>query len=147
MKVFMAGPSDLHNAYAIVEEYCDEIDAAIRDDLTAFGKYFADDGAFWLAKVEEEIVGCIGMRPLPQVDQACEVKRLYVREHFRGKGIAEQLLKELHCYAKSRMYQWCYLDTKDDLRAAIKFYARHGYEHCDRYNDNPQATIFMRLKL
>jgi hypothetical protein len=26
---------------------------------------------------------------------------------------------------------------------AIQFYHRHGYEDCERYNDNPQATIFM----
>jgi len=40
-----------------------------------------------------------------------------------------------------------YLDTKDDLISAIKFYQRQGYEACERYNDNPQATMFMRKKL
>jgi hypothetical protein len=33
------------------------------------------------------------------------------------------------------------------LQAAIAFYERHGYLRCDRYNDNPQATIFMRKRL
>ena len=40
-----------------------------------------------------------------------------------------------------------YLDTKDDLVGAIKLYDRLGYERCARYNDNPQATIFMRKRL
>jgi GNAT superfamily N-acetyltransferase len=40
-----------------------------------------------------------------------------------------------------------YLDTKDDLDPAIRFYQRHGYKRCGRYNNNPQATIFMRKRL
>jgi hypothetical protein len=31
--------------------------------------------------------------------------------------------------------------------AAIRLYDQLGYERCDRYNDNPQATIFMRKRL
>jgi hypothetical protein len=40
-----------------------------------------------------------------------------------------------------------YLDTKDDLDNAIRFYLRHGYKCCGRYNRNPQATMFMRKRL
>jgi len=48
------------------------------------------------------------------------------------------------CQAIQVGYEWLYLDTKDDLENAIRFCKRHGYECCDRYNSNPQATIFMR---
>ncbi len=37
-----------------------------------------------------------------------------------------------------------YLDTHDGLLAAIRFYERRGYVRIERYNDNPQATVFMR---
>jgi len=33
------------------------------------------------------------------------------------------------------------------MRAAIRFYERHGFERCERYNENPQATLFMRKPL
>jgi ribosomal protein S18 acetylase RimI-like enzyme len=33
------------------------------------------------------------------------------------------------------------------MTAAIHFYEAHGYERCARYNENPQATIFMRKEL
>ncbi len=44
-------------------------------------------------------------------------------------------------------YEWLYLDTTDDMVAAQRFYAALGYELTTRYNDNPQATIFMRKDL
>jgi ribosomal protein S18 acetylase RimI-like enzyme len=78
---------------------------------------------------------------------AGEVKRLYVRPTFRERGIAERLLEALERFAASRDAEWLYLDTTDELQAAIAFYERHGYLRCDRYNDNPQATIFMRKRL
>jgi ribosomal protein S18 acetylase RimI-like enzyme len=70
-----------------------------------------------------------------------------VRPAFRRRGIAERLLEALERFASSRDAEWLYLDTTDELQAAITFYERHGYARCDRYNDNQQATIFMRKKL
>lgn len=40
-----------------------------------------------------------------------------------------------------------YLDTRADMQAALRFYARRGYEACERYNDNPVAAHFMRRRL
>jgi ribosomal protein S18 acetylase RimI-like enzyme len=53
----------------------------------------------------------------------------------------------LERFASERQVAWLYLDTKDDLTGAIAFYRRHNYRVCERYNDNPQATIFMRKRL
>lgn len=147
VQIFKAPVEDCNRAYAIVDEYCQEINATIRDTESEFIKYFSEDSAVWLAEVEGEIIGCIALRPLPQKKNSCEVKRLYVRQNHRGQGIADKLLESLHAYATAKTYSWCYLDTKDDLQTAVKFYLRNGYEHCSRYNDNPQATVFMRKKL
>jgi hypothetical protein len=53
----------------------------------------------------------------------------------------------LERHAIQLSYEWLYLDTKDDLTHAIRFYERHEYKRCGRYNSNPQATIFMRKRL
>jgi GNAT superfamily N-acetyltransferase len=82
-----------------------------------------------------------------QFERSGEVKRLYVKPAMRGRKIADGLLGALEEYAVAFGYRTLYLDTKDDLLAAIKFYERHGYERCERYNQNPQATIFMRKGL
>ena len=85
--------------------------------------------------------------PLPAMGPAGEVKRLYVRPAFRRRGIAQKLLENLERFALDRGAKWLHLDTNDDLRAAITFYEGSGYVRCPRYNDNPQATIFMRKRL
>jgi hypothetical protein len=42
---------------------------------------------------------------------------------------------------------WIYLDTGADFAAAQSLYQARGYEPCERYNDNPQATCFFRKRL
>ncbi len=92
-------------------------------------------------------VGCVMLRPLTHIAAADEVKRLYVRPAQRGLGVAHALMQAAEEHARQKGRQWLYLDTKDDLTPAIHFYLSTGYEHCPRYNDNPQATIFLRKRL
>jgi ribosomal protein S18 acetylase RimI-like enzyme len=147
MTVERAGPSDRAAARAIVHEYYEAVGVVVRDDDESFTEYLEDPGGLWTARDGESVVGCIALRALLEIPGACEVKRLYVRPGYRGRGIAEKLLDALHEHARRLRFGWAYLDTKDDLLEAIRFYERHGYRRCERYNDNPQATIFMRRPL
>ena len=138
----------MDEAYAIVREYYEAVGVVVRDDRESFGRdYFGRGSGVWLAYEDASVVGCIALRPLPQLERAGEIKRMYVKPEARGKGIAERLLKALEEYAAEAGYGALYLDTKDDLTTAIRFYQRHGYEPCERYNDNPQATMFMKKRL
>lgn len=101
----------------------------------------------WLARDGELVVGVIAMRPLATIAGACEIKRLYVDPSHRGNHIADALLDAAEAAAVARGYEVAYLDTMADLHAAIAFYRRRGYEACERYNDNPVASVFMRLRL
>lgn len=135
-------------AYAIVQEYYDAVDVVVRDDADHFAsEYFGTVSGIWLASEGEAVVGCIALRPLTKLERSGEVKRLYVKPEARGRGIADRLLAALESYAAEVGHRTLYLDTKDDLGAAIRFYEQHGYVRCERYNDNPQATIFMRKDL
>ena len=136
---------DLAEASAIVAEYCDAVGVVARD--VTLLPYFQAGSGLWLAGEGGPALGCIALRPLPAIEGACEVKRLYVRPAARGRGAAALLLAALHAYALGCGYRAAYLDTKDDLLAAIRFYEEHGYRRCARYNDNPQATVFMRRAL
>ena len=135
-------------AYGIVQEYYDAVGVVVREDADEFShEYFGAGAGIWLASDEAKAVGCIALRPLLRFEQSGEVKRLYVKPESRGRRVADGLLKALECYAVGVGYRTLYLDTKDDLLAAIHFYHQHGYEDCERYNENPQATIFMRKGL
>lgn len=143
-----AMPSEIDTAYAIVEEYYEAMSVVARDTRDEFARMYFEEGAgIWLAWLEEEVVGCIALRAMPQFSEGGEVKRLYVRPAQRGRGIAAALHSELQNYAMNFGYRWLYLDTADNMTAAIRFYESHGYERCARYNDNLQATIYMRKEL
>lgn len=149
IRIHRAEESDKPQAQAIVDAYCEEINVVVRDTPAYFDSYFNADSGLWLAERDGEVLGCIILRPLsvPGLsERAAEVKRLYVVPSARGLRIADKLLAALHEFALGR-YDWVYLDTKDDLVAAIKFYRGQGYEECERYNDNPQATMFMRRRV
>ena len=153
-----AGPNDIEQAWAIVTEYYDSVAVVVREDRPAFlSASFHEGSGFWLARSrtgvsplcgenqrnDGAVVGCIAMRPLDVFPAAGEVKRLYLQPASRGLGIAGLLLDALHEYARTVGYEWLYLDSKDDLETAIRFCEKRGYRRCARYNDNPQATIFM----
>lgn len=138
----------MKKAYAIVQEYYAAVDVVVREDAEEFAhEYFGDGAGIWLARDGARTVGCIALRPLSQFEHSGEVKRLYVKPESRGQHIADRLLKALESYAVETGYRMLYLDTKDDLFEAIRFYHQHGYKDCERYNENPQATIFMRKAL
>jgi GNAT superfamily N-acetyltransferase len=140
-----ASPSNAAEAIELIEEYYEAINVVARDNREEIQHYLEDPrSGIWLAWHGSAPVGCILYRPLPGLGAAGEVKRLYVRPDFRRQGLADALLEAVESFARERKIDWIYLDTKDDLKAAIAFYQRHGYESCPRYNDNPQATIFMR---
>lgn len=135
-------------AYAIVQEYYAAVAVVVREDAEEFAhEYFGEGAGIWLASDDAKTVGCIALRPLPRFEQCGEVKRLYVKPESRGQHIADRLLAALENYAVKAGYRTLYLDTKDDLLPAINFYHQHGYQDCERYNENPQATIFMRKGL
>lgn len=136
------------DALSLIEEYYDVIGVVARDDREMVLRYLADaQTAIWVAYAGSVAAGCILFRPLPHLGSAGEIKRLYVRPAYRGRGVAALLLRTLEEFAIHRGITWLYLDTKDDLHDAITFYTRHGYTACERYNDNPQATIFMRKQI
>lgn len=145
LRVWRAEERDREAAFALVREYNDAVNVLIRDTAESFQRdYFGAGAGLWLAESDGSMVGCIALRPLKSRESAGEIKRLYVRPESRKAGAAAALLDELERYAAAYGYRWLYLDSKDDLEAAIRFYATHGYEPCERYNENLQATVFMR---
>jgi ribosomal protein S18 acetylase RimI-like enzyme len=146
--VHRASTDEMNLAWKILEEYYEAAKVQARDSRDDFEKvYFQDGAGFWLASKEKAVIGCIALRPLANFNNSGEIKRLYVQPVFRGLGVASVLYDALEAAAKEHGYHWLYLDTASDMTAAQKFYRQLGFETCDRYNDNPQAAIFMRKKL
>ena len=136
------------DAKLLLNEYYDAINVVQRDTQKSIQSFLSDPAAgLWIAYVDGTPAGCVVLKPLPNIPSASECKRLYVRSEFRRRGIAEALLDAMEAHARKLSLTWVYLDSKDDLPVAIALYKRRGYEPCARYNDNPQATIFLRKRL
>lgn len=143
-----AQDEDFAAAYRIVTEYYEAASVVARETQSEFRRYyFFSRGGFWLAHLNNRVVGCIALRELANPPRSGEIKRMYVQLAHRQHGIAQALLDTLESFAKEARYDWLYLDSAPGMDTAINFYKRHGYVPCDRYNDNPQANIFLRKQL
>jgi GNAT superfamily N-acetyltransferase len=140
--------TELDAAWKIIGEYYEAAAVIARDAKLDFSRiYFSDGAGVWLATAEDSILGCVALRPLSTIPNAGEVKRLYVQPQHRGRRIAAALYQALELYAHECGYESLYLDTTDEMVAARRVYSALGYQSAPRYNDNPQATIFMRKDL
>lgn len=94
----------------------------------------------------ESLAGCIGLKKLDEAN--CEMKRLYVRPSFRGRGIGDILIRQIIKDAKEIGYRHMLLDTLPFLQSAIHLYKKYGFYEIERYNDSPvPASVYMRLDL
>ncbi len=136
------------DALALLQEYFEDINVTKRDSPKAIRHAVnAPSSAMWVAYLREEAVGCVVLRRSEDFPRSGECKRLYVRREVRGRGIANAMLSALEAYAQGQALQWIYLDSKDDLEAALALYRKRGYVPCERYNDNPQANVFLRKQI
>lgn len=106
-------------------------------------------GIFLLAVDGESVVGCGGIRRLPDGPTGVrfEVKHLFLRPETRGRGWGRELLSALEHHAREWGARELVLDTHHTLEAAGALYARSGFTTIEPYNDNPNATRWYRKVL
>jgi GNAT superfamily N-acetyltransferase len=143
-----AALAEIETAYSIIEEYYEAAHVVARDSKKEFGAaYFGERSGIWLAHLpdsgKEKIVGCIALREWHHAERSGEIKRMYVQPAYRGLGIAQALLNALESFASAAGYKWLYLDSAPGMDAAVRLYQKNDYDPCPRYNDNPQAVIFL----
>lgn len=136
------------DALELLEEYYEAVQVVVRDGAAAMAKIISDEtSGMWLAYLGERPVGCVVLRRLESIPLAGECKRLYVQPEARGLRIADALMDAEEEYARSKGLVWVYLDSHDGLKTAIALYRKRGYVDCERYNENPQATVFLRKRI
>jgi ribosomal protein S18 acetylase RimI-like enzyme len=110
------------------------------------GEYAPPRGRLLLALVGASAAGCIALRP--HADDACEMKRLYVRPDFRGQGLARRLCDMLIAEARAAGYARMLLDTLPSMGSAQGLYADLGFRDISAYlPDRAPDTRFMELVL
>ena len=108
--------------------------------------YGGIDGCLLLAKYNNEVAGCVAIRR--KNDDTCEMKRLYVRPFFKGKGIGRRLILEITRCGMLLQYKHMVLDTLDSLLPALHLYRQLGFTETNAYYNNPlQGVIYLEKQL
>ena len=103
------------------------------------GEYAQPHGELLLATVNGELAGCCAMRPLASTDypNACEMKRLFVRQPFQRLGLGRQLAEAILDAARVAGYRHLLLDTLSDMESARALYQDLGFHEIPPYYHNP----------
>ena len=77
----------------------------------------------------------------------CEMKRLYVRDAFKGTGLGRNLSERLVADAKNLGFTRMRLDTLPQLTAAIALYRKLGFTEIEPYYHNPNDGVLFFEKV
>jgi predicted GNAT family acetyltransferase len=72
-------------------------------------KYIEPNGIFIIAKDKDNVIGCVGLKKLDE--NICEMKRLFVNDKYKGKGIGKKLVEIIIEEARRGKYKLMRLDT------------------------------------
>lgn len=96
-------------------------------------KLLREGVAFFIIRHNGELVGCGGVQLFG--DEYAELKRMYVRPKFRGKGFARLMLDHLSEYSRNNGIAVLRLETGIHQHEAIGLYERAGFELVPPFGD------------
>lgn len=80
-------------------------------------------------------------------EDSIEIKRMFVRPEYRGKGIASRMLYELEKWGYELKYSYSFLETGNKQIPAIEMYQSLGYmiiDNYEQYRDNEISVCMMK---
>jgi ribosomal protein S18 acetylase RimI-like enzyme len=151
--VQVESPAQIDQARELFLEYAKSLGFSLcfqnfEDELAGLpGDYAPPWGCLLLAEYEGQLAGCIALHKLE--DGVCEMKRLYLRPTFRGKGLGRILADRIIAEARQIGYQRMRLDTVEPvMKDAVAMYRKFGFREISPYCENPIAgALYMELPL
>jgi GNAT superfamily N-acetyltransferase len=149
MRAFVGWHGERHRRYRdMIDRYFDpqEFDAELERLPGAFAP---PRGRLLVACAESDVAGCVALQDLR--DGTCEMKRMFVRTDFHGRGIGRALGEAIVAEARAIGYKRMRLDTGPEQREARGLYRRLGFREVAPYRDLDAELrawlVFMELDL
>lgn len=144
---------DIETARTLFREYEDKMGLDLcfqgfEAELASLpGNYAEPSGRLLIATTDDAVAGCIALKMIDQ--ETCEMKRLYVREEFRGQRIGIALIERLITDAREIRYKRLRLDTFPPIMSkAVELYRSYGFREIPPYTTDPHPDLlFMDLAL
>ncbi len=113
---------------------------------TVSEQYNKPKGALLIAYIDKIQVGCAGIRSFD--NDIAELKRMYVKDEYRGLKIGIGLLERTLTLAKELGYKKIRLDTLENMKTAQSLYKSFGFYQIAPYRFNPLiGTVYMEKEL
>ncbi len=154
MEIFQAESSeDIDSARRLFQEYAATLGISLcfqnfEQELAELpGDYEPPEGRLFLAAEDKNLAGCVALRKIGE--NTAEMKRLFVRPSFRGRGLGRDLTNRLIDEARAIGYTRLVLDTLPErMERAVAMYRAQGFKEIEAYYQNPVAgATFMELRL
>lgn len=121
-----------------------------RPDLYDITNVYQKDSKsnFWLAISDNEVVGTIAIKHYGSGRGF--LKRMYVKQEMRSKGIGQQLMDAMLKFAKNSSYQAVFTSTVEEFMSARNFYKKNGFVEIEKLPKDlaaPGDNVFLELKL
>jgi molybdopterin-guanine dinucleotide biosynthesis protein A/GNAT superfamily N-acetyltransferase len=108
--------TDTHREYGF--DFDPKLDADLGDPVAHYA-------ASWVALRDDEVVGSIALRRIAR--REVELKRMYLRPAYRGRGVGQRLLEMALLWAREHRIERIVLDTTEQMEAARRLYERNGF--------------------
>ena len=128
-----------------------DVEVMLANSMSKLDSYMPPDGQLLLASLEGIPVGVVFLKKLRE--DACEVKRMYVRPGYRGKKIGYTLLEQLISNARANGYKRILLDSGRFMSQAHALYRSVGFKDIERYPESEMGEgfeahmVYMQLDL
>lgn len=109
------------------------------------GRYSPPLGRLFLGLANEVPAGCVALAE--QSPGVGEMKRLYVREQFRGHGLGRALARATVDAGRPAGYSALRLDVHISRQPAIALYESLGFRRVKPWIETPFDLVFMELGL
>ncbi len=110
------------------DEFGIDITPEQQPDLKSIPSFYQTGaGNFWIASVEDVVVGTIALKDIGRGEAA--LRKMFVAPAWRGKGrgVAQALLDTLLAWAREKGLDAIYLGTTAQFVAAHRFYEKNGF--------------------
>jgi putative acetyltransferase len=146
-----AGAAEIDQARALMAEYSASLSVGSPErraaEIAALpGEYAPPGGRLLLAVLAGQVAGGVALRGLGA--GSCELKRLYVRPGFRGRGLGQALAAAAIGEARAIGYERVRLDTSPFMVEARALYGELGFREIPPYRETDlPGCLFMELEL
>jgi GNAT superfamily N-acetyltransferase len=119
-----------------------DIESMLERDMAKLQIFLPPRGRLLLATEESQAAGIACMKRIRR--DMGEIKRMYVRPEFRGRGIGRVLLEALIAQAQQMGYPTVRGDSARFMKAAHSLYRSAGFQEIEPYPESEIPPEFQR---